>query len=224
MAIRTSFHSCLALSESKRILLYQGSRFFFVCRQQRSPQPAFSNNDANSSIDRKSWIVLDTEARTDWENDGRTSFKSGVQVGKVLTPTLEAPVIFNYREVFKVRSGFRGLNPQIRADETSKRIQNVAEDYTIPVESIEPVDGDFWTEIGSSGRPIIFLFNIDAEGTGKTRQEIAKNWSLAIRNALLSIVKSTVESKLCVDRYLPYWQPSFSFWLLSPFLRSMEKS
>ena len=32
------------------------------------------------------WILLDTEIRTDWERDNHTSFRSGFQVGRILTP------------------------------------------------------------------------------------------------------------------------------------------
>ncbi len=31
------------------------------------------------------WILVDTETKTDWENDNRSSFKSGIQVGHVVS-------------------------------------------------------------------------------------------------------------------------------------------
>lgn len=31
---------------------------------------------------RRSWVLVDTEAQTDWEHDARTSYRSGVQIGR----------------------------------------------------------------------------------------------------------------------------------------------
>ena len=36
------------------------------------------------TLGRSSWVMIDTESRTDWQRDGRTSLKSGVQYGLVL--------------------------------------------------------------------------------------------------------------------------------------------
>lgn len=37
-------------------------------------------------ISRSWWIVVDSESKIDWERDNRTSFKSGLQVGKMMSP------------------------------------------------------------------------------------------------------------------------------------------
>jgi len=36
------------------------------------------------SVAERTWVLVDTESRTSWELDGRTSFKSGVQLGQVI--------------------------------------------------------------------------------------------------------------------------------------------
>jgi hypothetical protein len=39
----------------------------------------------------KSWFaVVDSESRTDWKNGSQTSFRSGVEIGTMLTPRLGA--------------------------------------------------------------------------------------------------------------------------------------
>jgi hypothetical protein len=37
-------------------------------------------------LTREWWIVADSESRTDWEHGNTTSFKSGLQIGKMLSP------------------------------------------------------------------------------------------------------------------------------------------
>ena len=35
---------------------------------------------------RKNWILVDAESKTDWERDGRTSLRAGVQLGRMFNP------------------------------------------------------------------------------------------------------------------------------------------
>ena len=37
-------------------------------------------------INRKNWILLDTEMKTNWLADNRTSFRSGIQLGRMFSP------------------------------------------------------------------------------------------------------------------------------------------
>jgi hypothetical protein len=38
------------------------------------------------SLGQRGFMLLDTESRTDWRDDGRTSWRSGVQMGRVINP------------------------------------------------------------------------------------------------------------------------------------------
>ena len=76
----------------------QNKGFFFVKFQDFF---SFAGNGTRSDVHyflstatvlwrytRKSWVLLDTETKTNWELDNATSYRSGIQLGTMLSPNI----------------------------------------------------------------------------------------------------------------------------------------
>jgi hypothetical protein len=84
-----------------------------------------------------------------------------------------AAVIIDGRTILTVYQPIGTSTPEERAERIAKRITAVAEDATIPPESVAVHAGDEWTEI--SAGPIVFMAvtDLDAKMAGKPRKQVA---------------------------------------------------
>ncbi len=96
----------------------------------------------------------------------------------------EFPVFLDNRELFRIRTGVLGYSAQTRASEISRRIEMLANDYSVPLEAITVGEGPMGTQIVAGDRFIFGVQDEDAGLSGKTRQELGKEYSEIVRGAV----------------------------------------
>jgi small-conductance mechanosensitive channel len=93
-------------------------------------------------------------------------------------------VVIDGNPILKVYEPVAMLTPQTRAQGIETRILAVARDSSIPSESIRLEPRDAWTEIIAGNRVIMAITDGDARAAGKTRQQLAQEGALNIRQAI----------------------------------------
>ncbi len=94
------------------------------------------------------------------------------------------PVVLDQKELFKIRAGYRGYSAKLRADDMSRRIKILADDYAISPDSIQAQEGPLGSEIVAGDRPVLATTDEDARAFGKNRQQLAKENAAIIRAAV----------------------------------------
>ncbi|NEQ98089.1 MAG: mechanosensitive ion channel [Cyanothece sp. SIO2G6] len=95
-----------------------------------------------------------------------------------------APVLVGQDIVFLIQENFGDLGPEQRAQGVNQRLDAIAIDPTIPVESIQVGDQDNITVIFSGNSVITYITQADAAVNGSEPQELAQRYVAVLRQAI----------------------------------------
>jgi len=95
------------------------------------------------------------------------------------------PVTLNGRTIFSIKGEVAGYSAKDRAKAVSDRVEAVAEDYAIPVDSISTSDykGPI-TLIQAEDRPLVTVLDEDAKAEKLSRQQLAMEYTKKLRSAI----------------------------------------
>ena len=93
----------------------------------------------------------------------------------------DAPVVFNNETLFTIREKFGLASPQQRAKEISNRIEDVAKDVSIPLDSIQVAEVEGVAIISAEDTVLVGITEDDAKAVGKTQQKLAAAYLLKIK-------------------------------------------
>jgi small-conductance mechanosensitive channel len=105
-----------------------------------------------------------------------------VPAPKELTPQT-SPVRIDDTVLFSVR-GIKAYPSEVRATAIAERIKKLAEDRSLPTDSITAVQSETTTDIVAGGRPIMSILDADAALEGISRKELAKVYVIKIRSGI----------------------------------------
>jgi small-conductance mechanosensitive channel len=96
------------------------------------------------------------------------------------------PVMLGSQMLFYVRAPIKAYGPEERAKAASERVTKLAEDLYLRPESITVSDDVVTTDLVTGDRIIMSLTDLDAqaEGLGRTRQELAKEHAEKLRTGI----------------------------------------
>ncbi len=97
-----------------------------------------------------------------------------------------ADVIIDGRTILTVYQPIGATTTQERAQRIARRIIAVAEDGTIPPESVAVHPGNEWTEISAGSTVVMAVTDLDAKMAGKPRPQLASEAAGNIRQAMLN--------------------------------------
>lgn len=97
--------------------------------------------------------------------------------------TLVSPVMFDNVVLFYVR-GIKSFPADERAKGIEERIEKIATDPAITIESITSVEADISTNLVADGRPIMSIFDIDASSEGVSRDLLTKAYLQKLRTSI----------------------------------------
>lgn len=97
-----------------------------------------------------------------------------------------APVVFSGATLFAVYDKVGSFSPQERAMAIAERLSRLALDPLIRPDTIAVMEGERTSEIVSGEMVIIAVTDGDARAIGRSRQEVAQEYALTIRHALLT--------------------------------------
>ena len=95
------------------------------------------------------------------------------------------PVMLDNKTLFYIRDDVKGYSAEERARVLTERLQTVAEDPTLPIDSVSIVDfNEPMTLINARDKLLVSVFDEDARAEGITRHELAKQRSEVLRTAI----------------------------------------
>ncbi len=94
-----------------------------------------------------------------------------------------SPVRIDDTVLFSVR-GIKAYPSEVRAAAIAERIKKLAEERSLPTDSITAVQSETTTDIVAGNRPIMSIFDADAALEGIRRQELAKLYVIKIRSGI----------------------------------------
>jgi small-conductance mechanosensitive channel len=97
-----------------------------------------------------------------------------------------ADVIIDGRTILTVYQPIGATTPQERAERIARRIIAVAEEATVPPESVSVHPGSDWTEISAGSTVLMAVTDVDAKMAGKPRKQVASEAAGNIRQALVN--------------------------------------
>jgi small-conductance mechanosensitive channel len=101
----------------------------------------------------------------------------------------DATVVLEKEPLFVIREKFGPASPQQRAKEISGRIEGVARDFTIPLDSLQVAEVEGVTIVSSKDTVLIGITEADAQAAGKTQQQLAAEYLQKIRGAIVEYRK-----------------------------------
>jgi small-conductance mechanosensitive channel len=111
-----------------------------------------------------------------------------------------APVIVNNETLFTIQEKFGLASPQQRAKEISNRIEDVAQDISISLDSVQVAEVEGVFIVSSEDTVLVGITEADAQAMGKTQQELATEYLQKIK---IAIAKYRQEHSLL--NYLRRW-------------------
>lgn len=96
----------------------------------------------------------------------------------------DASVVLNQETLFVIREKFGPAPPQQRAKEISNRIEGVAKDFSIPLDSLQVAEVEGVEMIFSKDTVLIGITEADAKAAGKTQQQLATEYLQKIKAAI----------------------------------------
>lgn len=114
-----------------------------------------------------------------------------------------SPKVYLKKEaLFVINEPLLSLSAQERAERVTRRIEKVAKDKLFNPENIEVVDGELTTDIAYGNFVIMNISNKDAEFCGISRQELAEQNALIIKNAIINYKKTYSIKHLIINSFL----------------------
>lgn len=111
-------------------------------------------------------------------------------------------VSLNEQALFVVSEPLLSLSAQERAERVTNRIEKIAKDKLFNPEKIEVIDGELATDIGYGNFVIMSVSDKDASSCGMSRQELAEQNALIIKNAILNYKKTYSIKQLIINAFL----------------------
>lgn len=101
----------------------------------------------------------------------------------------DAPVVFNKENLFVIREKFGPASQQQRAQEISNRIEGVAKDFSIPLDSLQVADFEGVAIVSAKDTVLVGITDADAEAAGKTPEKLATEYQQKIKAAIANYRK-----------------------------------
>ncbi|HEY9613692.1 mechanosensitive ion channel family protein [Allocoleopsis sp.] len=96
----------------------------------------------------------------------------------------EAAVILGNQTLFTIQEGFGSTSPEQRSQEITEKVESLAQDSSIPVESIQLGDQNGVTVIFSGETVIAQITDADAKAANTTPRELANAYIQKLKNAI----------------------------------------
>ncbi len=97
-----------------------------------------------------------------------------------------APVLFNGATLFTLRERAFSMEPQKRAEMINRRIGWLALNPSFNPDSLTVVESEFTSDILAGDTLVMAVTTQDATAAGKSRRELAREYSVAVRNAVIA--------------------------------------
>lgn len=125
-----------------------------------------------------------------------------------------APVVIDGKELFTINTRAGDFWPDDRARIVMERLVEIAEDITIPLDSIQMREVAGSIEIGTAGHLIMTITPAEAELEQTTLQELAGRRLFIMKNAVSEYRSAHSAKKLAVNALLAILLTGSTFWLL----------
>ncbi|MDF5717555.1 MAG: mechanosensitive ion channel family protein, partial [Rhizonema sp. NSF051] len=106
-----------------------------------------------------------------------------------------APVVLEDQTLFVVKAGVGSFSAEERAQAVTNRIEIIAKDLTVPVNSLKIYNLPSTTNILSGDKIIFTITDDDVKAAGKTRQELANEYLQKISS---TITKYRQDHSICL--------------------------
>ena len=104
--------------------------------------------------------------------------------GKEVKPE-PAPVIFNGETLLTIRERAFSMAPQKRAEMILRRIGWLALNPSFDPDTLKEVESEFTSDIIANDTLVMAVTDQDAAAAGRSRQELAREYAVTIRNAIV---------------------------------------
>jgi small-conductance mechanosensitive channel len=95
-----------------------------------------------------------------------------------------APVVFNHETLFVIREKLGLGSPQQRAREISGRIERFAQDFSLPLDSLQIAEAEGIAVVYSGETALVGITAADAKAAGTTQQQLAAEYIQKIRTSI----------------------------------------
>lgn len=102
-------------------------------------------------------------------------------------PATGAPVVLNDDIVYVIQTRFGEISPEQRARSVSRKLQKLAEDPAVPIDSIQVGDQDQTPVIFSGNQVLAYVTPADAEAAGTAASQLAEQQADKIRDAIATL-------------------------------------
>lgn len=116
-----------------------------------------------------------------------------------LPPATGAPVIFGDETLFEVYDQLGPFTPQDRAVAIADRLTRLAKDRYASIESVTATEQESSTALVSGETVVMSITDRDALPTGKSRQDLAKDYAQTIQSALTKTREQVTLRSLLID-------------------------
>mgnify|MGYP001470829763 CR=1 FL=1 len=110
-----------------------------------------------------------------------------------------APILFSDKTLFTVHDKVGSFGPQERALAIAERLARLAKDPSTRLDQIAISEGEQTSEIVSGEMIILAVTDGDARPSGRSRQEVAREYATLIRDALTASLEQTSLRTLLIN-------------------------
>jgi small-conductance mechanosensitive channel len=110
-----------------------------------------------------------------------------------------APILFSDKTLFTVHDKVGSFGPQERALAIAERLARLAKDPSTRLDQIAISEGEQTSEIVSGEMIILAVTDGDARPSGRSRQEVAREYAALIRDALTASLEQTSLRTLLIN-------------------------
>ena len=95
------------------------------------------------------------------------------------------PIVLGDQVLFYLKEEVKGLSPEERAKTISERIKKIADDPDVPIDVVTTSNFEFHMTLVSAGDKLLLnVFDQDALGAGRTREQLARDYAEKLRTAM----------------------------------------
>jgi small-conductance mechanosensitive channel len=95
------------------------------------------------------------------------------------------PIVLGDQVLFYLKEEVKGLSPEERAKTISERIKKIADDPDVPIDVVTTSNFEFPMTLVSAGDKLLLnVFDQDALGAGRTREQLARDYAEKLRTAM----------------------------------------
>ena len=134
-----------------------------------------------------------------------------------------APVIFGGETLFEIYDRLGPFTPQERVQAISERLARLAKDPFAKIESVTATEQELTTALVSGEMVMMTVTDRDAQPTGKSRQELAKDYAWIIQAAITKTREQLTLRALIIDAGLVLLDTAILVALLILFHKTFPK-